>query len=562
MASRRCRGRCCSTRRTTCSTRPSGYRLKLNVSPETSVQRRRCRPYVAHDGRGHDLLSRSAHSLVHRRARARRDRSRGSTATISRRRGAIMAAAADRCAATAISGSGRSIPTAIRSAGAALNEFALEARYRFGNFGIVPFIDAGNSYESSLPERRRPAVRRGDRRALLHQFRADAGRRRDAAQPAPGRRQGRALHLDRAGVLMADETSTTATDDRRRASAPLWQRILKWIGIAIARRWSLLVAIVVLGINTDPGRRFVADQIGGYKTATRAEHQGRADRRVALRRDGADATCASADPKGVFLTSPRLDVDWRPFAFASNHVDVRSLTTRAGHAARRPELMPHAERSQRAAAARSRYRRGPPADRPLRDRQRRSPGRRTSCAIDGAAHIADRRAQLIADAARAARRRASPAATADAAGSTRCPTTTSSTSNAKLNAPVGGVVATMGGLKAPLTATVDGQGQLGSRGTGARSRRSAAGSSPTSALDRAQRPYRGARHDAARPVPRRAGRAADRAAARRRDRHDAERAPRRHADQADVGRAGGRRGRHASISRTAGSAISRSTRGC
>ncbi|WP_083500408.1 autotransporter assembly complex protein TamA [Sphingomonas endophytica] len=35
--------------------------------------------------------------------------------------------------------------------GRSLNEFSIEARYRFGNFGIVPFIDAGNSYESSLP---------------------------------------------------------------------------------------------------------------------------------------------------------------------------------------------------------------------------------------------------------------------------------------------------------------------------------------------------------------------------------------------------------------------------
>ena len=36
--------------------------------------------------------------------------------------------------------------------GRSLNEFALEARYRFGNFGIVPFIDAGNSYDSTFPQ--------------------------------------------------------------------------------------------------------------------------------------------------------------------------------------------------------------------------------------------------------------------------------------------------------------------------------------------------------------------------------------------------------------------------
>ena len=36
--------------------------------------------------------------------------------------------------------------------GRSINEVAVEARYRFGNFGIVPFFDAGNAYESVLPK--------------------------------------------------------------------------------------------------------------------------------------------------------------------------------------------------------------------------------------------------------------------------------------------------------------------------------------------------------------------------------------------------------------------------
>jgi translocation and assembly module TamA len=36
--------------------------------------------------------------------------------------------------------------------GRSLNEFALEGRYRFGNFGVVGFIDAGQAYESSTPK--------------------------------------------------------------------------------------------------------------------------------------------------------------------------------------------------------------------------------------------------------------------------------------------------------------------------------------------------------------------------------------------------------------------------
>ena len=36
--------------------------------------------------------------------------------------------------------------------GRSVNEAAVEARYRFGNFGIVGFVDVGQIYESSLPK--------------------------------------------------------------------------------------------------------------------------------------------------------------------------------------------------------------------------------------------------------------------------------------------------------------------------------------------------------------------------------------------------------------------------
>jgi translocation and assembly module TamA len=36
--------------------------------------------------------------------------------------------------------------------GRSLNEFAVEARYRFGNYGVVGFVDAGQVYESSMPK--------------------------------------------------------------------------------------------------------------------------------------------------------------------------------------------------------------------------------------------------------------------------------------------------------------------------------------------------------------------------------------------------------------------------
>src|SRR3546814_20979587 len=36
--------------------------------------------------------------------------------------------------------------------GRSIHGFALVARYRFGNVGIVPFVDAGNAYESTFPK--------------------------------------------------------------------------------------------------------------------------------------------------------------------------------------------------------------------------------------------------------------------------------------------------------------------------------------------------------------------------------------------------------------------------
>ena len=41
---------------------------------------------------------------------------------------------------------------AVPIGGRSLTEFALEARYRFGNFGVVPFIDAGQVYNSEFPK--------------------------------------------------------------------------------------------------------------------------------------------------------------------------------------------------------------------------------------------------------------------------------------------------------------------------------------------------------------------------------------------------------------------------
>ena len=78
-------------------------------------------------------------------------------------------------------------PCSIPLGGRSLIEFAVEGRYRFGNYGVVGFVDAGQVYESQYPELRRHALRRRRRRPALHQFRPAPARRRDADRPPRGR---------------------------------------------------------------------------------------------------------------------------------------------------------------------------------------------------------------------------------------------------------------------------------------------------------------------------------------------------------------------------------------
>ncbi|MFS0771598.1 autotransporter assembly complex protein TamA [Sphingomonas sp. 1P08PE] len=133
-----------------------GYRLKLNLSPETSV-RGGVRPYVRTMVEGTAYYPINDSLVIAGRVRA------GSIQGIDRNDLAPSR--------RYYGGGGGSVrgygfqrlgpfepvdpadPDARRNpvGGRSLNEFAVEARYRFGNFGIVPFIDAGNSYEDSLP---------------------------------------------------------------------------------------------------------------------------------------------------------------------------------------------------------------------------------------------------------------------------------------------------------------------------------------------------------------------------------------------------------------------------
>jgi translocation and assembly module TamB len=249
------------------------------------------------------------------------------------------------------------------------------------------------------------------------------------------------------------DTSDATPEIERR---PLWQRILKWIGVAILALVFLVVAIVV-GINTDPGRRFVADQIGGYTTASGLNIRvGRIDGSLYGRMRLSNVRVS--DPRGVFLTSPRLDVDWRPFKFVNNHVDVRSASAQLITLRRNPELKSSTEPTDPNAPILpdldidigslqvARFVMEPPVS-----------GARHIARLAGEAHIADRRAQLNVDAVAL---RAPGVAGGDRARVRldAVPDDNKLDLDVRVQAPANGVVAQLAGLKAPLTATISGQG--------------------------------------------------------------------------------------------------------
>src|SRR3546814_16740053 len=47
-----------------------------------------------------------------------------------------------------------------------------------------------------------------------------------------------------------------------------------------------------------------------------------------------------SDPKGVFLTSPAVVVDWRRFKYLQNHVDVHELSSKRITLLRLPQFKP------------------------------------------------------------------------------------------------------------------------------------------------------------------------------------------------------------------------------
>ena len=174
-----------------------------------------------------------------------------------------------------------------------------------------------------------------------------------------GREPDQRLRLDRAGLLMARRR-------HRRRDIPARSRAVERRGDVTGRRgsrswrwviWRLIALVGTAadrGIDTEPGRRFVANQIESleFENGMKIDID-RIDGSLYGEMTIRDLTLS--DPKGEFLRAPKVEVDWRPFNYLRNHVDIRSLTRATDDAARLPAFTRHAA-ERRAAAARHRHR--------------------------------------------------------------------------------------------------------------------------------------------------------------------------------------------------------------
>ena len=231
-------------------------------------------------------------------------------------------------------------------------------------------------------------------------------------------------------------------------------RIAKWAGIALAGL-TLLAVVLIVALNTGPGRSFLVRQIAGFETAS--------GMRVSMQRIEGSlygrmrvVGLEVRDPKGVFLASPALTLDWRPFRYISGMVDVRELSAGEVRLIRLPELRPvpsdpNAPLLPDIDVAVGKLR----VDRFIVEPA--VTGQRHIVRLAGTADIADGRARINADAA-ALRGQGVAGGDTLRVGLDAVADANRLQVEARLAAPAGGLVDSFTGLARPLAFTLDGRG--------------------------------------------------------------------------------------------------------
>ncbi|EGF90914.1 hypothetical protein ABI_23260 [Asticcacaulis biprosthecium C19] len=117
-----------------------------------------------------------------------------------------------------------------------------------------------------------------------------------------------------------------------------WSKVALNIAIVLAIV-TAIVAILLMSLNTAPGRRLLIEYATGIKLNSGLQ--------IEIERiDGSlygEMTLHNVrvkDPKGVFVQSPIIHLNWRPFGALNKHVDIREFSTPRIDVLRQPALNP------------------------------------------------------------------------------------------------------------------------------------------------------------------------------------------------------------------------------
>ena len=135
---------------------------------------------------------------------------------------------------------------------------------------------------------------------------------------------------------MSEETASVTESQASRGSRI--GRVGKWVLGGFAALALLLVGALVV-LNTPLGERFLASRIANQTFPNGLNiNIGRIEGNLygaAVLHD-----VRLSDPKGVFLTIPRAEVDWNPGAWLSNRLEIDSFVAQRAKLARLPEFLP------------------------------------------------------------------------------------------------------------------------------------------------------------------------------------------------------------------------------
>lgn len=244
---------------------------------------------------------------------------------------------------------------------------------------------------------------------------------------------------------MADDVADRQEAPRR----PIGVRIAIWSAIAVVALMVIAV-LAAFALDTGPGRRFLVDRLSGYQTASGLKIEiGGLDGSIYGKLEIRDLRLS--DPRGVFATAPRIDLDWRPFAYLRKHIDIRSATAPLITVGRLPQLKavpsdPNAPILPDLDIDIGRLK----VDRIVLSAP--VTGVPRDMTLDSKVHIADGVAQLTGNAA------ALNAGDRLTIALDAVPDKDRLVINARLDAPTGGIVAGLAGLTQPLVARIGGRG--------------------------------------------------------------------------------------------------------